>query len=274
MCWNFKIEDRQPILILKNTVMEKYPESIDPKDLKDQPISNIVSKNYKAAGILKNYGIDYYRHRDITLKEASKRTGVNADVVADILNKIPQKITETGKKFKEWELDFLIEFIKHTHHRFIRSKTGEIFQYAARVAKLHGHKYPENVEIFDKFSILSTAMAEHLESEEAIVFPLINKIYHQKIKGCNVDDNLLWVLQQELRDMLEEHKEVVLRLKEIRELSNQFTPPPEACATYRILYQTLEAFEIDMHKHIHLENNILFRKSNELIAIQENGLIK
>ena len=34
--------------------------------------------------------------------------------------------------------------------------------------------------------------------------------------------------------------------------------------SYRTLYHALEAFEQDLHQHIHLENNILFPRAVEL----------
>ena len=54
-------------------------------------------------------------------------------------------------------------------------------------------------------------------------------------------------------------------VKELRQLSNQFTPPVDACTTYRILYKNLELFESDLHLHVHLENNILFKKAEQYI---------
>ena len=66
--------------------------------------------------------------------------------------------------------------------------------------------------------------------------------------------------------MVSEHEHAGDLMAEIRSLSHQFTPPADACATYLILYQNLEGFEVDLHKHVHLENNILFQKMEELVA--------
>jgi regulator of cell morphogenesis and NO signaling len=50
-------------------------------------------------------------------------------------------------------------------------------------------------------------------------------------------------------------------LAEIKTLSNNYTLPADACASYTLLYKMLAAFEDDLHMHIHLENNILFPKA-------------
>jgi regulator of cell morphogenesis and NO signaling len=58
-----------------------------------------------------------------------------------------------------------------------------------------------------------------------------------------------------------EHEEVGKNLEEIRELTNNYTLPEDACASYSLLYRLLDEFEEDLHLHIHLENNILFPKA-------------
>jgi regulator of cell morphogenesis and NO signaling len=53
-------------------------------------------------------------------------------------------------------------------------------------------------------------------------------------------------------------------MAQLETLSNGFTPPQDACATFRVYFQNLQAFQDDLHKHVHLENNILFPKALEL----------
>jgi regulator of cell morphogenesis and NO signaling len=61
--------------------------------------------------------------------------------------------------------------------------------------------------------------------------------------------------------MESEHSGAGALMARIRELTNGFTPPPGACNTYQVAYAELEAFERDLHQHVHLENNILFPKA-------------
>ena len=50
----------------------------------------------------------------------------------------------------------------------------------------------------------------------------------------------------------------------ISELTNEYNPPSDACQTYKVTFAMLKEYEQDLHKHIHLENNILFKKAIEL----------
>ena len=98
--------------------------------------------------------------------------------------------------------------------------------------------------------------------EEMILFPYIEQLAILKL-----DDSLapsFKTIQNPIRMMEHEHEEVGIIFSTIRQLSNDYTPPLNACTTYRVTFQKLNEFEQDLHQHIHLENNILFPRSIEL----------
>ena len=61
-----------------------------------------------------------------------------------------------------------------------------------------------------------------------------------------------------------EHQEAGDRMVAIRELSHNYAPPADACSTYRLVLDELQAFERDLHRHVDLENNVLFPEALEL----------
>ncbi|CAM4233055.1 hemerythrin domain-containing protein [Geobacillus stearothermophilus] len=65
-------------------------------------------------------------------------------------------------------------------------------------------------------------------------------------------------VERAIRELVNEHDAAGDLMKEIREITNDFTPPEDACGTYRLVYNRLAALEDDLFTHIHLENNILF----------------
>ena len=228
-------------------------------------IGDIVADNYHAAGIFKEFGIDFCCGGGISITKACKKRNLNPDDVVAKLNAVYSDNSEENQNYNAWEPGFLIDHIERTHHNFVRTKTHEISAYAAKVAKVHGERHPENVEIYNKFVALSRELIEHLQSEEERVFPLIREIYKSRMNGESIPDKIHDRLRKELDLMEDEHEGAGDIMKEIRALSNDFTPPQDACATYRILYQNLAGFEEDLHKHVHLENNILFKKAEQLV---------
>ncbi|MEX0994698.1 MAG: iron-sulfur cluster repair di-iron protein, partial [Balneolaceae bacterium] len=216
-------------------------------------VGEVVAQNYHAAGVFRQYGLDFCCGGGITIQAACEKHNLNTgEVVQELLN-IPWETSTGEDNYQAWEPDFLIEHIKNTHHRFVRTKTDEIAIYAEKVARVHGERHPENVEIYKQFVHLAKDLLQHLESEEETVFPLILEVYEKRLSGQAVDDGLVEKLQKQLDLMVDDHEGAGSSIARIRELSHDFTPPEDACTTYRILYQNLEGFEKDLHKHVHLE---------------------
>lgn len=95
--------------------------------------------------------------------------------------------------------------------------------------------------------------------EEEVLFPAIKAMASGEPAGIPLDGALA--------TMLEEHDEAGAALARMRELTNGFTPPAEACNTYRALFAGLAELEEDLHRHIHLENSVLFPAARELAEI-------
>ena len=239
---------------------------IDNTSITQQKVGDIVTWNYHAAGIFREYGIDFCCGGGITLQKACEKKNLPLDDITRKLQNLNESVDNTGDNYMDWSPSFLIDYIENTHHRFVRAKTNEIAAYANKVAQVHGERHPENVTIFHAFVGLAHELLDHLEAEEQSVFPLIKRIHALKKDGLPIDSELLDKLKAELDSMESDHEQAGEAMAGIRESSNNFTPPPEACTTYRILYQNLAGFEENLHKHVHLENNILFRKAQAMIS--------
>ncbi len=231
----------------------------------DISVGEIVAQNYNAAGIFRQFGLDFCCGGGISLKEACEKKKVKLTEIIAELQKLDQNSAGGEENFLAWDIPFLINYIETTHHNFVRNKIEEISAYAEKVAAVHGEKHPENIDIHHTFAELAVEMMQHMHAEEDVVFPLINSISAKRKKGAAVSADEIQKLKNELAEMESDHDGAGNLMKTIKELSNDFTPPADACTTYQILYKNLEGFELDLHKHVHLENNILFKKAEELI---------
>jgi regulator of cell morphogenesis and NO signaling len=61
--------------------------------------------------------------------------------------------------------------------------------------------------------------------------------------------------------MAHDHDSAGNSLRQMRQVSAAYQAPRDACTSFKALYSALEEFEADLHKHIHLENNILFPRA-------------
>lgn len=211
----------------------------------DKTIGEVVAADYRTAAVFKRHKIDFCCGGQRKIADACQARQVNVEQLESEVNAAKAHATvAAGLNFTAWSPAFLADYIVNQHHSYIRTASPEISAFAKKVARVHGQRHPELVEIDKIWQLLSAELLLHLEKEEKELFPYFKKAE----KGQELP----------LLALENEHEEAGLAMAQIRELSNDFTPPEDACTTYRVLFQMLEDFETDLHLHVHLENNILF----------------
>lgn len=228
---------------------------------KEETVGNIVADDFRTAGVFKKYGLDFCCGGGRKLTEACEEKGVDMEAVLEDLRNLTVTTNDT-QNYSNWSPEFLVDYIINNHHHYVRTKLPEIKTYAKKVASVHGKTYPELNEMLEIFLKLKEEMLSHLQKEETILFPYIKKLSNALGNGESVRPELQFSSAEQAVAMMEdEHEEAGSLMARLEELSNGFTPPEDACTTFRIYFQNLEAFQNDLHKHVHLENNILFPKA-------------
>jgi len=229
----------------------------------EQAIGQIVAQDYRAAAVFREFGLDFCCGGNKTIGEATIAKNVNAEEVKNALQSLDSSIRKEHN-YNEWSLDFLVDYIINNHHEYCRSTLPEINFYAKKVLGAHGDDHPELEEVYYELVKLYSEMIQHLDDEEAVLFPYIRKLVEANKNIEMPKASGFGMAAHPISMMEEEHEEAGEAMAKIRRLGDDFTLPDDACATYRVLYENLEAFEKDLHKHVHLENNILFPKALKL----------
>lgn len=233
----------------------------DPNDT--ETIGQIAAKDLRKAEVFKKYGIDFCCGGKKTVREICAEKGIDATKVEQELQAPIQSVTtNTTMNFNEWNVDFLADYIVNTHHNYVRKYLPEIYGYMNKVAKVHGDRHPELLNIQNLVELVNKDLSEHIVEEEKDVFPLVKKIVQAKNANSVYPEKGSFAAK--VVDMEKEHETVGNALDEIREISNNYALPDDACASYKLLFKMLDEFENDIHIHIHLENNILFPKVVEM----------
>jgi regulator of cell morphogenesis and NO signaling len=223
-------------------------------------IGQIVAHNYKTASVFKSFGIDFCCNGDRTLEEACKKNNLNTEELVLLLTEASTQTT-TQNDYILWPLDLLADYIEKKHHRNVETKTQELKSYLQKIVKVHGTQHPELVRIETLFHESASDLAVHMKKEELVLFPFIRKMMTAKQQHKPFDPIHFGTVENPIAMMRHDHDLEGERFREIAKLSNNYTPPADACNTYRVAFALLKEFEEDLHEHIHLENNILFPKS-------------
>ena len=230
----------------------------------NQIIGELVAKDYRTASVFKKYGIDFCCQGNRTLNEACAAKKIDTNLVALDLNALIETQSESAIDFKSWPIDLLADYIEKKHHRYVEEKTLEIKPYLEKICRVHGERHPELLEISEHFNATAGELAKHMKKEELILFPNVRKMVKAKQENSKLKEPPFGTVQNPIQMMMDEHSTEGERFRKIETLSNNYTPPEDACNTYRVTIALLKEFEQDLHLHIHLENNILFPKAIEL----------
>lgn len=227
-------------------------------------IGELVAKDYRSASVFKKYGIDFCCQGNRTIEDACDAKNLDSKSVVTDLNNINQEKDTGSTDYQSWPLDLLADYIEKKHHRYVQEKTLEIQPYLDKICKVHGDRHAELFEIKNEFNASAGELAAHMKKEELILFPFVKKMVKAKLEGAKVDAAHFGTVKNPIQMMMDEHTVEGDRFRKIEEISNSYTPPQDACNTYRVTFALLKEFEQDLHLHIHLENNILFPKAIEM----------
>lgn len=228
----------------------------------DQTIAEIVSEDFRTAGVFKKYQVDFCCGGKKPLSDVCKSKSLNEVQLLNELNEAVSRSLEPGDiNFSAWSPSLLIAYIQDQHHTYVKESLPRILTYLQKVAYRHGETQPELVNIYNLFLELSKELMDHTNDEDNRVFPAIIEF----IGGTNNRDG---ELPEFMNELVDEHTIAGDIMMHIRNITNNYTPPEWACNTYRVAFAELEAFEQDLHQHVHLENNLLFEKVIETLNQQ------
>lgn len=227
-------------------------------DLRTLTVGAIVTRDFRTAAVFERYGIDFCCGGDVALDDACRAARVDAaQVENDLASVAATPPSARDDDFASWTLARLIEHIQAVHHTYLRENTARIGAYALKIAEVHGAHHPELAEISTVYDAMAAALVTHLDDEDKVFFPAVTRAEAAAGAGEAVDPADAEVLRRGVEQLAAEHVEVGGALHRIRDLSMGYALPADACTTYDLTYRNLQEFEADIHKHVHLENNIL-----------------
>jgi regulator of cell morphogenesis and NO signaling len=229
----------------------------------DEIIRDVVAGDSRAAAVFQRHGIDFCCGGNRTIAAGCVAAGITAaPVVAELAALAAGE--RTGPRFGEWDAGFLADYVVTNHHSYVRRALPVIAEHLDKVARAHGERHPETVAIAREWTAVAAELEEHMAKEEEVLFPYVRALADAARTGRPVPSACFASAAAPIRVMELEHERAGEAMRRIRFLSDGYTPPADACLTYRVTYEELAEFERDLHQHVNLENNLLFPKALEL----------
>ncbi len=222
------------------------------------PLGRLVAQHPQLTRTLEELGLDYCCGGRRPLSQAVAEKGLDLPAV---MVRLQQALdSEEGACAASWLEKSLSELILHIvseHHGFLRTELPRLQALAEKVVQVHGARFPHLDGLQQILAGFREEIESHLDKEEQILFPAIVGC---ETRGSGLPQGSGILAQGPIACMESEHDSAGAALDEMRALCDGFSPPEEACSSWRALYRGLEELEADMHRHVHEENNILFER--------------
>jgi len=227
-------------------------------------IGELVARDYRKAEVFKKFGVDFCCGGKKTVARACAEKGLDPAVVEKELNALGESPVSRSQQFDAWDLGFLADYIENNHHSYVREAIPALSEYTTKIARVHGERHPELLEIARHFAAVASELNAHMPKEERILFPYIRQLSQAAKAGSHLPRPAFGSIQNPINMMEMEHEAAGSSMEAIRQLSQDYTVPADGCTTYRLAFAKLQEFEADLFQHIHLENNLLFPKAVKL----------
>jgi regulator of cell morphogenesis and NO signaling len=229
-------------------------------------VNEIALSNPGARRVLEDAGVDYCCGGGKSLQDACLHAGVTTD---EILKRLRQNSELAGPEDTEWTSASLADLTRHIrerHHQYVRDSIPRVRALLAKIREKHGLRHCEIEEIEKLFGYVAREMTAHMQKEEQILFPYIDVLERSARGNGSVEPPFFHTVRNPIHVMMQEHDIAGELMRNIRNASNDYKAPADACTSYQATYQELRQFEEDLHLHVHLENNILFPRAVKLEA--------
>jgi regulator of cell morphogenesis and NO signaling len=228
-------------------------------DTNTKSIGELALEIPHAIAVLEKWKIDYCCHGQRSVAEACTDAGVTTDELMREIGTTP--VVDEARDWSAESLGALQQYIIDTHHVFTRQAMETITVLSEKVAMRHGPSHPEVLRVHEIVRALVADLGPHMMKEEMVLFP-----YVAAMERGEQTPNCFGTVRNPVRMMMMEHDAVGGLLRDLREATADYALPDDACLSFRALYERLIELELDLHKHIHIENNVHFPRA---VAMEE-----
>jgi regulator of cell morphogenesis and NO signaling len=228
-------------------------------------VAEMAATSLAAVRVFEKFGIDYCCGGKRPLAEVCREKGYDTKALERELAAAVQGAPNVERDWNTAPLRELVQHITGTHHEYLRRELPALQVRLDKVYRVYNQRYgPTLLGLPEVFAALRAELEMHMRKEEMILFPAVTAYEAAIQSGQALPATPFGTVANPIHMMEAEHESAGQALAEIRRITAGFQLPEYACVTYRALMSGLDELERDLHLHIHLENNILFPRAQEL----------
>ena len=232
----------------------------------EKTVRELALKNFAATRVFEKLGIYYCCGGGQSIEQACRAANVRVDEVMKSIEAAGRS-TPASPEDRPWQSESLVDLIGHIkdrHHQYTREEIARLNPLFDKVCSVHGKNHPELLKMREVFRGLAGELAAHMMKEDVVLFPYVIRLESAATRNEPVPAAPFGTVKNPVAMMVHEHDSAGEALRALRQASRGYTPPEDACLSFKTLFNALAEFEADLHQHIHLENNILFPRAIQM----------
>jgi len=234
--------------------------------LSNKSAADIVSEHSSTVEVFEKHHLDY-----CNLKEPLKKM-LEGKALLKLLEELELTIAQEPKDHIDYtrlSVAELSKIIRNEYHEFLREKISELTMLSQKISARYKKELPE--KIHEQLLAIFDNLAPHMLQEEKVLFPYLEYMEHMVEKGKIPRPPSFGKITKTVSSMLDDHTASTERLNKLRSMTNNYTSPSKAGEELQTFYHELHQLDRNLRMHIHLENNVLFKKARVLEAIIKNN---
>lgn len=233
-------------------------------------VRELVGRFSQTRPVFEKYEIDYCCGGGKSLAEAAADRDANVGELVEHLTDAIESPPSEAAAERDWYAASLSELVVHileTHHGYVKMALPRLRSLIPKVLDAHGLHHREILtQVHANFQTLDNELSSHLMKEEQMLFPYIVSLDRHSREGAPRPQAPFGTVENPVQQMEHEHDTAGTVLRKLRDVTDDYALPDDACPAFQAVYEELQRFEADLHQHIHLENNILFPRAVQLEA--------
>lgn len=229
-------------------------------------IQDIVRRDYRTADVFTKWGINYCCGVNHNLEQICELQKLDISKVTSDLDRATHTISISNTvNFKEWPIDFLVDYIQNIHHAYLKIAIPDLKTLLRDFVEGHRQKHPYLIHVEETFNDLADEISEHTVHEEESIFPYIKQISSTYKRKEVYGSLFVRTMGKPLNKIVEsEHRRISVLLYQLRSETNNYHFNTEACTNHQVIYHKLKELDRDLVQHKYLENNILFPEAMKM----------
>lgn len=229
-------------------------------------VADVATAYPASIRVFQRYGIDFCCGGKRPLGDVCGELELELGQVKEDLERVLAGPRDERSSWQSGSMAEVIGGIVGRYHRPLDEELPRLTQMMAKVLSVHGERHPELAEVSGIFASIREELRPHMRAEEELVFPYLLRL-EAAVRAADAETAQQSAsLAGPIAALEDDHVRVGGALAALRDITGGYRAPDDACNTFRGLYHGFEELERDLHAHIHVENNILFPRAEELEA--------